>query len=279
MKNYFLMVWITLFMFGCRAVDTNYKKSTFDYEAAAKGEIDFHKNNLQEIPRLMSLETMFKDLKVRALAKAAGNGRIKTVEKLVSQGVDVNARGKKGVTPLFYSLRNSNLKGFNKLLELGADPNIIFTSSVMHLSARHKNIEFLKSALEHGGNPNLNAGLLGDTPLFETITTGVDRSVARSLLLKSGADINSRTRGEKLMGMSINNVTPVVVACGLLRYDIAYELLELGADYSIKDDNNLGLTDCLVRHKKLFAKGGYAETIKSLDEVIAWLSSRGVEIK
>ena len=41
----------------------------------------------------MDLEQLFSDTKVRALAQAAGQGKIKQLKQLVSEGVDVNSAG------------------------------------------------------------------------------------------------------------------------------------------------------------------------------------------
>jgi ankyrin repeat protein len=256
---------------------SNCKAEEIDFDAMKKSEEAFNKRQQQELPILMSLETMFPDRQVRALAEAAGKGKIQVIEELVAKGVDVNARGKKNATPLFWALRNSNLKGFTKLLELGADPNVVFgDGSVMHWATQHEDIAFLKATLRHGGNPNLLAGQFSETPLFETIVlVGKDRREAMRLLLASGADINARTTAE-FSKMAIGGQTPVMKAAGLGRFDIVYELLEAGADYKIKNDSGHDLAVRVGQKRGAFISGSPQE--KDLQKVIAWLSERGVEI-
>ena len=150
---------------------------------------DAEKAYKQRLPQInifyMSVETMFPDPQVRALAVAAGDGDIEEIDRLVQQGVDVNARGKQSATPLFWALRTWNLNGFTRLLELGADPNLSFQpdgeipsseATVMHLAMRPPITAFLKAALRHGGNPNLVGGTAsGDAPSFEPSSQGIWR--------------------------------------------------------------------------------------------------------
>ncbi len=212
----------------------------------------------------MSLETMFPDRKVRLLASAAGKGQLDKVDRMVEEGVDVNATGTQNATPLFWSMRS--LSGFTKLLELGANPNVIFLDggSVMHWAARAEDEAYLEVALLHGGNPNLVAGAFKRTPLFEAIG-----SEARSieLLLDAGADINAR---------SDNGDTAVMVAAGRGRFDTVYLLLTRGASYSATNNNGVGLTDRIA--DKHGAMDPAHELARWLDRVIEWLHERGVEI-
>lgn len=267
---YCLVVSFSLGISSCKAEE-------IDFGTMKSSEDEFNKRQQQKLVILMPLETMFPDRLERALAEAAGKGKIKVIEELIAKGVDVNARGMKNATPLFWALRNSNVKGFTKLLELGADPNALFAyGSVMHWAARHEDIAFLKAALQHGGNPNLVAGQFSETPLFETIGLARnDRKENRQLLLASGADINARTVDESSY-MPIGGQTPVMKAAGLGRFDIVYELLEAGANYKIKNDSGHDLTDRVTQDVRAFTSGSSQE--KDLQKVVAWLSERGVEI-
>lgn len=267
---YCLIISFALGLSGCKAEE-------IDFYTMKKSEEAFNKRQQQELVILMPLETMFPDRQVRALAEAAGKGKIKLVDELIEKGVDVNARGKKNATPLFWALRNSNINGFTKLLAAGADPNILFAGgSIMHWAAKHENIAFLKAALQHGGNPNLVAGQFSETPLFETIgLVGNDRKENRRLLLESGADINARTVDESSY-LPIGGQTPVMKAAGLGRFDIVYELLEAGADYKIKSDSGHDLANRVAQDVGAFVSGSPQE--KDLRKVITWLSERGVNI-
>jgi uncharacterized protein len=267
---YCLIMSLVLGVSGCKAED-------IDINAMKESEKAFNKRQHQELVIYMPLETMFPERQVRDLAEAAGKGKIKKVEELAALGVDVNARGRENATPLFWALRNGNLKGFTKLLEMGADPNVVFGGgSVMHWAAMHKEAAFLKAALQHGGNPNLTAGQFSETPLFETIgLTGDDRKENRRLLLASGADINARTVHDSSY-MSVGGQTPVMSAAALGRFDIVYELLLAGADYSIRNDSGHVLVDRVVQDIGAFVPNSLEE--RNLQRVIDWLSERGVGI-
>ena len=212
----------------------------------------------------MSLETMFPDAMVRSLASAAGEGDLAEVDRLVAEGVNVNARGTQDATPLFWSLRD--LSGFTKLLELGADPNVVFGDggSVMHWAARAEGTDFLRATLRHGGDPNLVAGTFRRTPLFEAIGRN-DASI--ELLLDAGADIDAR---------SSNGDTAAMVAAGRGRFDVVYLLLSRGASYSVANDNGVTLADRVA--DKQGAMDPEHELARWLDKVVGWLREHGVEI-
>src|SRR6056297_2375536 len=70
-----------------------------------------------ELVAFMSLETMFPEPRLRALARAAGRGNVRRIDALVREGVDVNGRGTSGAVPLFWAMHD--IRGFRRLLELG----------------------------------------------------------------------------------------------------------------------------------------------------------------
>jgi len=214
----------------------------------------------------MTLETMFPDEKVRALASAAGKGQIAKIERLVAEGVDVNARGTQNATPLFWAM--ANLSGFTKLLELGANPNIVYGDggTVMHWAAEAKDPTLLKAALEHGGDPNLVAGMFGWTPLFEPI--GYSNIAAMEILLNAGADIDARGG---------DGDTAVNVAASLGRFDDVYFLLTHGARYDLTNKHGLGLTDYIADLKDRMIPNH--ELTRWLHKVIEWLREHGVEVE
>jgi ankyrin repeat protein len=249
-KYILLTMFFMVLVFSCKAADIGYR----NMESSEK---EFNRRQSEEMVSSMPLGTMFRDQQVRKLARAAEIGNIKKIEELVAEGADVNYQGTGGATPLFWALRNSSLEGFDKLLVLGADPNIIFADgSVIHWAARHKNTMFLQKALSHGGNPNLVAGSLDETPLFKTIgAKGSNNRAAMILLLERGANINAVTGGEHFFGMSLGGKTPVMVAADIIRFDLVYELLNLGADYNLKDDSGRSLIDRINAFNGRFSDG------------------------
>jgi hypothetical protein len=45
-------------------------------------------------------------------------------DEMIKNGIDINFKNEKGVTPIYYFYLKKDFKSFNKMLELGADPNV-----------------------------------------------------------------------------------------------------------------------------------------------------------
>jgi ankyrin repeat protein len=232
-----------------------------------RAEKKFNERARHRTLTLMTLEIMFPDENARALARAAAKGNISKIDELVRSGVDVDAKGTQGATPLFWAMANH--EGFKRLLELGANPNIVYGdgNTVIHMAVTLPDRRILESMLKHGGNPNLrDGGAFRSTPIFEVPTQKKDRI---DLLLEAGADINSQD--------SRFGTTPVMSAAGRGDYELAYYLLEKGADYRIR--NNAGETLASRVSKKIgFLRPG-SEYEKWQIKVINWLESRGVRVR
>ena len=262
--NCLIIILVLTMNSGCAGQD-------FDFEGMERSEKAFNERARQETLTLMSLETMFPNEDARALAKAAGKGKIKKVEELVKSGVDVDARGTQGATPLFWAM--ANYKGFKRLLELGADPNIVYGdgNTVIHMAVRLKDSRFLEALLEHGANPNLKVEsvgkwkTLGHTPIFDALSQGKDRV---DLLLSAGADLNAKGNF---------GTTPVMSAVGRGDFEIAYYLLEQGADYRIKNDAGETLASRVADTIGALRPG--SDAVKWQTKVIDWLESRGVQVR
>ena len=247
----------------------------------------------QESVSWMSLETMFADPSARALAAAAGKGRVARLDELVAQGVDVNSRGKKGAIPLFWAMRD--IRGFERLLELGADPNALFgrgddpkglDSSVMNWVVEHQDIRFLRKALEHGGDPNLAEVPSGRTPLFDIRKDlGFKHYMAAArMLVDAGADIDAR-EGIVPGRVYADGRSHLVSASYSGGNDIALEMLRLGANHRARDVDGHGLVDSILRKRELYGPGlRFGEVgrrhkeLRDLQALVDWLSARGVRI-
>ena len=240
-------------------------RQDIDWKGMEEAEKERNERVRKELLAYMSLETMFPDESVRALAKAAAKGRVRTVEELVNSGVDVNSSGTQGATPLFWAM--SNYKGFKKLLELGADPNVIYGDggTVMHWAVQMNDNRFLEAALEHGGNPNLVAkgSMFEDTPIFQALSQGIEKV---EILLEAGANIDAQ-----------NNfgTTPVMTAFGRTDFDVVYYLLERGANYKIKNNAGWTLANRVANAEGRLIPKAELERLK----VVEWLESRGVAVE
>jgi ankyrin repeat protein len=262
--NQLIIVLVLTMNSGCAGQD-------FDFEGMERSEKAFNERARQQTLTLMSLETMFPNEDARALAKAAGKGKIKKIEELVKSGVDVDAKGTQGATPLFWAM--ANYKGFKKLLELGADPNIVYGdgNTVIHTAVRIKDSRFLEALLEHGANPNLKVESRGkwqtleSTPLFDALSQGKARI---DLLLSSGADLNARD--------SFGD-TAVMTAAGMGEFEVVHYLLEQGADYQIKNTAGETLANRVANTIGAMRPG--SDAVKWQAKVIDWLESRGVQVR
>ncbi len=249
----------SLFFMGCHS-------SEIDWKGMAEGErlanIETRKTKI----RYMPVEALYPDKLLRQLAIAAADGDIQTIDMLVQQGVNVNSTGYHNVSPLFWAMQN--IDGYRRLLELGADPNIIFdTMSVMHLAASARISEYLSLALTYGGDPNLKAGRLKKTPIFSAVMSPT--SIGNiSLLLDAGADINAQTDG-KLSGLDFSGTTAIMEAVSMNKFSLVYDLLQKGANYKIKNISNYGLTDRLIKKKKILNIN--TQEMEWLLKVEAWL--------
>jgi uncharacterized protein len=225
--------------------------------------------------RKYSAKDFFADPEVAELAEAARDGDGKRVDALISQGVNVNSKGKDGWTVLMYSLSGSNLKGSQRLLEQGADPNEQTDNgeSAMSLAPHRKNSEVLELLLAHGGDPNLRnkKDSLWPTPIFGAVcSNSVDNA---RVLIKAGCDLNARD--------DLGRNTPLIAAARSDSFDVMYVLLEAGADFRLK--NSLGYTvtrdlEEPVRDLSL-ANVPKAERIKSKQKCVQFLEKKGVNFE
>jgi hypothetical protein len=255
-----------MFLFAClTSLGNDTRKMNEAIKNMEIAEKKYNERMRRTLVAFMSLETMFPDPKVRELAKAAGKGKIKKIDQLVREGVSVNAQGTSGATPLFWAVRDHD--GFKRLLELGADPNIVYDdgNSVMHTAARLRNKKIIKLALDHGGNPNLvSTNSFRQTPLFDALLNGTEMI---DLLLKHGANINAR---------ALFDSTPLLDAASRRDFETAFHLLERGADYSLKDENGYDLAMELATSVGMLRPGTKGERWQK--KVIDWLHAKGVEI-
>ena len=196
------------------------------------------------------------DRQIRALARAARRGDVRTIDRLVNSGVDVNGKFDTNTpkilgvrtyaTPLYWSMesygpgpfgggptkRTGSARGFERLLQLGANPNVVLfndhnlknfsrESSVMHASVEHPNPKFLELALEYGGDPNVIVhGEFGGTPVHTAARWGNKEGLL--MLLDAGGEMDA---------LDIGGGSPVSSATAQGGFDLALMLLERGASY------------------------------------------------
>jgi ankyrin repeat protein len=180
-------------------------------------------------------------------------------------GANVNFRGAYDLTPLWWAAWDQNLRGFTRLLERGADPNVVPSKNsplMNNISEAFWPIGFLRAALAHGGNPNL-ADKNGRDPLTAAMQQGTRAHV--DLLLAAGANVNQRP-GEQSAG-------PIFSAVMAGRFDYVLMLLERGADPTAKDRTGKDV----ARLIELFPYDPNSEHYVWRERVIRFLKSKGIE--
>jgi ankyrin repeat protein len=197
----------------------------------------------------------------------------------------VNAEGKDGMTLLLWAFPDNKLDRFKKLLEHGADPNVITKSdfnthggfhrgggdSVTHMACRTEFPGYFEAVFDHGGDPNLirDSSVKGETPLFSVITgAGPNKKAHLQTLIDKGADLNhtDSTGGTAAM---------YAVGWGG-QFDIALMLLEAGADPKIYQSNEVQkLSHVVVRQESGHLKTATPQQKADYDKLVKWLEDHG----
>ena len=198
----------------------------------------------------MTQEVLNKNL-IEALKKSD----IKTVEKLIETGADVNAKDKDGGTALMYAARNGHTKTVEKLIELGADVNSKdkFGGTALIWVARNGRTENVEKLVELGADVNAR-----DNGGWTALHWAAGHTETVEKLVELGADVNARDKSgwTALMHAASNGRTKTVE-----------KLVELGADVNAKDkDGNTALIWA--------ARNGCTETMKKLIELGADVNAR-----
>lgn len=181
----------------------------------------------------MTVADMFPgDEMTQALAQAVSKGDIREIDALVAQGADVNAQGTRGYTPLIWALSHPNKKGFKRLLEHGADPNLQNPGSdfsplywaVMRSSPMtdNLNLDYLRMMFEIGNaDPNLHGLEWGKMPVEWAMLSSEEYIFA--LFVEQGLNID-QTGG--------HDVSLVNCASSVKNFKLVYWMLENGVNYT-----------------------------------------------
>jgi hypothetical protein len=129
------------------------------------------------------------DFKASPLGAASGNGQLDIVRSLLDNGSDVNETDGYRVTPLHLTL--TGVEVAKLLIERGAYVNARTKRgrTPLHSTIRYGNLEVVRLLLDHGADVNAKARDNG-TPLHEVSQTGC-LHITR-LLVERGADLDVR---------------------------------------------------------------------------------------
>src|SRR5262249_3940627 len=126
------------------------------------------------------------------------------IDKLLDDGVNVNAANSEGVTPLLVAAMMGRLEVVRKLIRLGANPNGGPTGAdrPLHRAAMMGHAAVVKLLLDHGADPNAQ-GSHGLTPLLALAQEGGRMPIGNPsalldctrALLAAGADASALCAG------------------------------------------------------------------------------------
>jgi hypothetical protein len=231
----------------------------------------------------MSTEaTIFEKSPYVEAAKAAGQGDVVTLERLIRQGLDVNYEGKETKTPwgkdtvtlLLWATLSENAKGAEVLLKAGADPNKATRGGMVPLiiaSALKSDNLFELLLIGYKADPNKVLQIRPrKTPLMimlqERRNLGEKRFERAAMIIKHGADVNlDIDKGQ----------TAVIVFSTQEDWRAVYWLLEHGANYEAR--NSVGATVmCFLRDSFKVNALAPSEAYTYRDKVRDWLLASGV---
>lgn len=231
----------------------------------------------------------FEDDKVVRLCKAIEQNDVESVAASVRNGADVNATGIGNMTPLLWALIVDSRECFLKLLELGADPNVIIESAfrstdreqqllraerlpdlevgqaVMLLAANDP--QLLKGMLAAGGDPNLIHGKTGESPLLAVCKKRSPQAFeCVQALLAAGADPDYFPENFR--------ANPLFKSVETSMFDVTMLLLEHGADPTVYCGLNK-LSHSIYLQKQRLKPEIFAEFAEAHTQVVNFLEGVG----
>jgi ankyrin repeat protein len=167
------------------------------------------------------IKTVFEDVKIQQLAKILNNGNKKEAkEHVLKNHINLDIQGKDGVTLLHWFLLKQNIKAFETLLEIGANPNFnpAIIQNITVMAAAIDDVNYLKLLLKYNANPNIIA-TRDQTPLIKAANHNKYKSV--TILLQSDANLD----------MQVNNDLSAILSAAMQdNYQMVWYLLQQGAD-------------------------------------------------
>ena len=202
-----------------------------------------------------------------ALHRAAMNGSVMGIHRLVRAGADLEARDEYGATSLLLAVMNEHDEAVDKLLESGADLHTHDDqgNTALHFAADVSNTKLTSRLLEAGADPN-SVNHLRATPLHAVTAHRTQfelshRQIATiDALTKAGAEINAHDD---------HGNTPLhYVAQGLYPEagHVASALLDRGADPDVVNKKALSPLETSAEKRNLPARSYSREVEEAINQ-------------
>jgi ankyrin repeat protein len=153
-------------------------------------------------------------------------GHLDAARLILALGADVNAKNKRGRTPLCSAYDGGHLDVMRLLLEHGADADVYYGFDILlsHMASWCGRADVIHLLLQHDADVNAR-NQSNETPLHFASIRGQAR--VAQLLLEHGAVVNAQ---------SANHSTPLYYASEFGYREVVRILLEHGADVHIRGD-------------------------------------------
>jgi uncharacterized protein len=135
------------------------------------------------------------------------------VTHAIVQGTDIDALDRKGRTPLFYAVRDGDLKIAAALIQHGANVNAQDKDleTPLHFAAREYQSEAAELLLQNGANVDAQ-DVQGNSPLFRAVFDSRGRDQVIGVLLAAGAKKDLKNR---------HGVSPEDLAKSIANYNLS----------------------------------------------------------
>lgn len=203
---------------------------------------------------------VFEDPRVIALIEAAHRGDAKEVARLAGLGAPINAKGRTGMTPVFWATVEQDGRALETLLGAGANPDLPDDqdSRPIHWAVRAKELAILKTLLANGADPDAR-DFMGAPVLLDAIRRDAWTHV--DLLLKAGANPEA---------VSSSGTTPLLALAEAGQFERVARLIENHAGLDYRHEDSLGRSIATFVQKNRAhpksAEGIWRERLKALLE-------------
>jgi len=163
------------------------------YKAAELGCLE----KLRQMEQNNTTDTVTPEL--TKLLQASIVGDVKTVRKMIREGIDIHAIDS---DPFTHACERGHLEIVKEFIKAGVDVNVQQSSNPLSAAAAGNHIEVVKVLLEAGANPNLPMVVINDKKELETMEESALEAAAwndnlemAKLLLDAGADVKADHNG------------------------------------------------------------------------------------